>query len=90
MRVQAADGDFCARQAEVAAGLRGEFDGERDFFRRQFFGDGFDGNVNRRERDAQPAVFFVVAEQHHRGASGVRKFGEKFRLADKFVSGVHD
>jgi hypothetical protein len=31
--IQAADRDFGARQAEVAAGLRGQFDGERDLFR---------------------------------------------------------
>ena len=70
--------------------LRGEFDGERDFFRRQFFGNGFDGNVNGGQRDAQPAAAFVRAEQHHRGAFGAGEFGEKFRLADKFVAGADD
>ena len=90
VRIQAGDGDFRARQTEVAAGLRGEFDGERDFFRRQFFGNGFDGNVNGGQRDAQPASAFVRAEQHHRGAFGAGEFGKKFRLADEFVSGADD
>ena len=73
---------FCARQTEVAAGLRGEFDGERDFFRRQLFGNGLDGDVNRGERDAQPASALIRAEQHHGGAFGAGEFGKEFGLTD--------
>ena len=90
VRIQSGNGDSGARQTEVAAGLRGKLDGERDFFRRQFFGNRFDGNVNGGERDAQPAPAFVGAEQHHRGAFGSGEFGKKFRLADKFMSGADD
>jgi hypothetical protein len=47
-------------------------------------------NVNGGQRDAEPASALVRAEQHHRGAFGVGEFGEKFRLADKFVAGADD
>ena len=79
-----------ARQSQVAAGLRGKLDGERDLFGGQFFGDGFDRDVNGGERDAQPASAFVGAQQHHRGGPGAGEFGEKFRLADKLMSGADD
>ena len=57
-----------------------------DFFRRQFFGNRLDGNVDGGQRHAEPAVFFVVAEQHHRGAFGAGEFGEKFGLPDEICA----
>src|SRR5471030_1525626 len=42
VRVQSSDDDFSARQAKVAAGLRGEFDGEYDFCGRDFFWNGLE------------------------------------------------
>ena len=55
-----------------------------------FSRDRLDGNVNRGERDAQPAAALVRAEQHHRGAFRAGELGEKFRLADEFVAGADD
>ena len=70
--------------------MRGQFDGQHDFFRREFFRDGLDGNVHGGERHAQPASVFIRAQQHHGGAPGAGEFGKKFRLAHEFVAGAHD
>ena len=71
--------------------MRRQFDGERDFFRRKPLRHGFEGDVNGGESHAQPAVLFIVPQQHHRGLSGAGKVGEEFRLADKtFVAGADD
>ena len=90
VRIQTGDGNFCARQAQIAARLRGEFDGQIDFLRREFFGNGLDGNVNRGQRHAQPASAFIRAQQHHRGAFGPGESGEKFGLAREFMAGAND
>src|SRR5208283_5821574 len=88
--IQTANGDARARQTQIATGLRGQLDGEREFFRCEFFSDGLERNVNRGQRDAQPASAFILAEQHHRGAFGLGESGEKFSLAGEFMTGADD
>ena len=46
--------------------------------------------MNGGQGNAEPAIFFVLAEQHHGRAFRVGEPGEKFSLADKFVSGADD
>jgi hypothetical protein len=58
--------------------------------RREFFGNGFDGHMDRGEGHPQPAAAFVGAEQHHGGAPGAGEFGKKFRLADEFMPRAND
>ena len=90
VRVQAADGDTRARQAEVATGLRGQLDHHLDLGLRQVVGDELDRQMRRRQRDAQPAAAVVLAEQHHRRAVGAGELGEQLRLADEGLAGAHD
>ena len=90
VRVQAADGDASARQAEVATGLRGQLDHHLDLGLRQVVGDQFERQMRCCQRDAQPAATVVLAEQHHCGAVGARELGEQLCLPDEGLAGAHD
>ena len=90
MRIQAANGHARPGQLQITTRLRRQFDGQFNLCRREFLGNGFDGNMDRGQRHAQPASVFVLAEQHHRGPFGAGEFGEEFRLANEFVAGADD
>src|SRR5688572_6505227 len=75
---------------QIAARLRGKLDGLKNFVVGDVLGYCSQRNVCGDQRDAEPAVPIIAAEQHHRGAGSFGNFGKEFCLADEKATHLDD